>query len=128
MEANSDETFREVAKRMKAKFPRLAVVDGKRRSVDPGDGEDDDDLDLDARGGDGGGDDDLDRDQDQHRRRAPAANLQDRGNNGNRRNSGNRRTLTQQEIGTMKKVGMNPDNDKDVVQFLREAVAMEQSA
>lgn len=120
-EANSDETFAEVAKRLKAKFRDLPVVAGKRgRQAEPGDGDDDDDDDLDQR--------DRDQDRGQNRRRAPAAAMQDRGEPSQRRQSGNRRTLTDQEITTMKKVGMNPDNDKDVVQFLREAVAMEASA
>jgi hypothetical protein len=118
MEANDDETFKEVGRRLKAKFPNLAVVGIKRRrEADPGD-DDDDDL----------GDDESRREPDQHRRRAPAAAMQDRGAPSQRRQSGNRRTLSNQEIDTMRKVGMNPDNDKDVVQFLREAVAMEASA
>lgn len=121
MEANSDETFREVGRRLKAKFPNLPVVGAKKsRQADPGDDDDDDDDDLDQR--------DRDQDRSQNRRRAPAHSMQDRGEASQRRQNGNRRTLTEQEIGTMRKVGMNPDNDKDVVQFLREAVAMEVSA
>jgi hypothetical protein len=111
---NSDETFKEVAKRLKDKFKDLPVVAGKRR----GD-EDDPDADLDPdRPADDG-------DRQQRRERGPAANMQDRGANNDRRNSGNRVTLTPADMKTMRSVGMSPDNDRDVVQFLREKQATE---
>lgn len=121
LEANSPELYREIAKRLKAKFPNLPVVNAKRRP--------DEDLGFDDP-------EDLDepegntRDRDQPRRRAPAAAMQDRGESGQRRQRGgnDRRSLTPQELDTMKKVGLNPENDKDVIQFMREANAMEASA
>lgn len=121
-EANSDETFAEVGRRLKAKFRDLPVVTGKRRAAA------DEDLD---QGLDEGLDDDPDataHERAPQRRRAPAGNIQDRGDASGRRNSGSRRTLTAEEIGTMRKVGMNPDSDRDVVQFMREVNAMEASA
>jgi hypothetical protein len=120
-DANSDETFQEVARRLKEKFRDLPVVAGKRRAADPGDDDgDDDDDDDDAR----------ERDRGENRRRAPTAAMQDRGQATQRRQRGanDRRSLTNQEMETMRKVGLNPDNDKDVMQFVREAQAMEASA
>lgn len=107
------ETFKEVAKQLKAKFPDLPVHAGGREA------EADDD-----RGGD---DDDADRREAKPaRRQAPAQRLDDRGGDADSvRNRGTRRTLTAQEIGTMKACRLDPDNDKDVVTFLREAVALE---
>jgi len=117
MEANDDETFKEVGRRLKAKFPDLPVVGVKRgRQADPGDDDEGDD------------EDDISRGNEPHRRRAPAASLQDRGRPSNQRQNGNRRTLTAHEIDTMRKVGLNPDNDRDVVQFTREVNSMEASA
>ena len=101
---NSDETFREVGRRLKEKFVNLPVVVGPE--------DEDEDEDEDGR----------------NRRRAPTANIQDRGAAATRRNNGSRRTLSAAERKTMVQVGLSPDNDRDVVQFLREAVAMEQSA
>lgn len=115
-EANSDDTFEEVARRLKVKFPKLGVVAGKGRRG-PEDEPEDDDEDARQR-----------EDRGQHRRRAPAGAIQDRGEASSRRQSGNRRSLSAQEIDTMRKVGLSPDNDRDVVQFMREANAMEASA
>lgn len=114
----SAETFREVSKRMRAKFPNLDVRDPKRRGErDDPDDDPDDELEEPA-------------DREVHRRRAPAATFQDRGTTDNQRRSLNdgRRTLTPQEMATMKACNLNPDNDRDVVQFLREAVALDQAA
>jgi hypothetical protein len=119
-DANSDATFREVAERLKEKFPKMAKMiqtAGKRRAADPDAGPGDDDGDE---------EEDLQRGERQEsRRRAPAGNMQDRGANSGHRNNGNRRTLTSEEIKTMRAVNLNPDNDRDVVQFLREAVALD---
>lgn len=124
--SNSDETFKEVGKRLKAKFPNLdiKVAGGKKVDQDADGGADD----L-GEGGPGDGDDDEDEEAQQQQRttrRAASARIADRGNAGNR-NNGNRRTLTTEEIKTMRSVGLNPDNDKDVISFLREAVALEQA-
>lgn len=121
-EANSDETFKEVAKRLKAKFPRLEIkAHGVRKlASDPDDGnQGDDDADL-------GDPDDGDPD-DPPVRRAAAARLADRGPAGNANRNNQRRTLTPQEIKTMRSVGLNPDDDKDVVAFTREIQAADQA-
>lgn len=129
--SNSDETFKEVAKRVKAKFPNLEVkiAGGKRVDLEGGEGDGDD---LGGGDGDGPGDGDDDDDeeaqrQQQQQRRAASARIADRGAAGGR-NNGNRRTLTSQEMKTMRSVGLNPENDKDVVSFMREAVALENAA
>lgn len=110
-DAKDDETFKEVAKRMKAKFPKLDVRAGRRG---PGDEEDeDDDEDVRQREASQG-----------TRRQAAAARIDDRGA-ATARDRGNRRTLTREEIATMKACRLDPDNDADVVVFLREAVALE---
>lgn len=111
-DAKSAETYKEVARQLKAKFPKLPVVMGR------GPGEEEDD---------GDSDDDADSRQDtrrETRRQAPAARLDDRGGQGQRDRS-TRRTLTAEEIATMKAIRMDPDKDADVVAFLREAVAYE---
>jgi len=114
----SDETFREVAKQLKKKFPDLDVHAGRRG---PGD-DDDDEEDL-EKGGDRGGNDGAERG-----RRAPAANIADRGGQGNAaRRDANRRSLTEQDRKTMTDCRLDPDNDRDVVQFLREAQALERA-
>lgn len=120
-EANSDETFEEVARRLKEKFRDLPVVAGRRRKADP------DDLEGGEYGDDAEG---QDRNSGENRRRAPTAAMQDRGQTTQRRQRGGNslRSLTGKEIETMRKVGLNPDNDKDVMQFVREAAAMEESA
>lgn len=103
-----DETFKEVAKQVKAKFPKLAIRAGRK---DP---EDDDD------------DDDVRQGADQSQRRAPAANLADRGDAGaGNRNRSTSRTLTAEEMKTMRDCRLDPENDRDVVQFLREAQSLE---
>lgn len=133
--SNSEETFKEVAKRLKAKFPELEVkVHGGKRVGRTEDGAGDgngngDDGGDDLEGGDGRGDgDDGDGDSQQRERqrerRAPSGRFADRGA-GSGRNDGNRRTLTSEEVKTMRLVGLNPDIDKDVISFLKEAVAME---
>jgi len=110
----SDETYKEIAKRMKEKFPDLGVKAGRR---DP---DEDDDDDEGAR--------DTDTETRQRQRRAPAQRLDDRGGDADSlRNRGTNRTLTKQEIETMKACRLDPDNDKDVVTFLREAVALERA-
>ncbi len=113
------ETFKEVAKKLNKKFPELKALAGGRRGPGDDDGDGDDD-DVDQRDhGDGD-------DRDTQRRRAPAANLQDRGGQGNR-NDGDRRSLTAQDRKTMTDCRLDPDNDRDVVQFLREAQALERA-
>ncbi len=115
------ETFKQVAKELNKKFPELKAQGGGRKG--PGDDEGEDDEDLEQRGeGDG--------EREPHRnRRAPAGNLQDRGagaGNGGR-GSGNHMTLTPQDRKTMTDCRLDPDNDRDVVQFLREAQALERA-
>lgn len=106
-----DETFKEVAKRLKEKFPTLAVKAGRK---DPDDEEDEDADDRTNDRGEG----------ETRQRRAAAARIDDRGPAGERER-GNRRTLSKDEIATMKACRLDPENDKDVVAFLREAVALE---
>ena len=114
-EADSDETFREVAKRLKKKFPHLEVHAHGERDQD----EDDDD-----RGA-------IDEGETQHRnprRNAPTGNISDRGgvSLSQRMVGGNsKRSLTEKEKGTMRAAGLNPDNDRDVMAFVREIVAAE---
>jgi hypothetical protein len=106
----SDETFKEVAKQLKAKFPKLDVHAGRR-------GPDDDDDDDDDEGR---------REGERETRRAAAANIADRGGSGDSgHRNGNRRSLTAEDIKTMRDCRLDPDNDRDVVQFLKEAVALE---
>lgn len=140
---NDDETFKEVAKRLKAKFTNLPVVGVRKRGSrnqerdeggdtegddGPGDGDDDED------GDDEGRDRDRDRERDrggngnEGRGRAPAMRVTDRGAGNGRVSQGNRRTLTSEEIATMRKVGLNPESDKDVMSFMKEAVAMENAS
>lgn len=115
-DAKSEETYKEVARRLKAKFPKLPVQAGRR---DPD--EEDDADDEDAHDGDRPG-------ETRPRRGAPAARLEDRGGGSSRpRERSTSRTLTPEEIATMKACRLDPDNDRDVVQFLREAVALEAS-
>lgn len=110
----SDETFREVAKQMKAKFPKLEVQPGRKAASDEDEDEDVDPNANDARQGEGR----------QRRTNAAAQRIDDRGDAGNR-NRGSNRTLTAQEMETMKSCRLDPNNDRDVVQFLREATALE---
>jgi hypothetical protein len=113
----SDETFKEIAKQVKAKFPKLDIRAG-RDDAGPGDDDDDDDeARQQERQTQGQG----------RQRRAAAANVQDRGP-ANERNRGATRTLTAEERKTMEACRLDPNNDRDVVQFLREAAAMEASA
>lgn len=121
-DAKSEETFVEVAKRLKAKFPELEVKAG-RKGGDPDDADDEgdeDDDDADARS------QNRDRGDDNARgtRRAAAGGFQDRGQ-ANNRNRGGQQTLTSADIETMKACRLDPDNDKDVVQFMRERTALE---
>lgn len=107
-----EETFKEVAKQLKEKFPKLAVRAGRRGSENEEEDEGDD----------------VQRDSSpQARRSSPAARIDDRGAAG-AVNRGQRRTLSKEEIATMKACRLDPDNDKDVVTFLREAVALEQAS
>jgi len=106
----SDETFNEVAKQMKAKFPKLDIRKGRR-------GPDDDESDEDSA-------------QEPHRnprRSAAAARIDDRGQ-ADARTRGTRRTLSKEDIATMRACRLDPDNDRDVVTFLREAVSLEQAS
>lgn len=109
----SGETFKEVAKQLKKKFPDLDVKSGVRGAAGPGD--DDDDDDDAAAAGNGG------------RRNAASQRIDDRGaaDAQGARRDGNRRVLTAQDKKTMRDCRLDPDDDRDVVQFLREAVAME---
>lgn len=110
----SDETFKEVAKQLKAKFPKLDVHAG-REDKGPGDDDDDDEeATRAAGGGEGQG----------RQRRAASARMDDRGP-ANNRNTGSQRTLTKEEIATMQACRLDPNNDRDVVQFLREAASLE---
>lgn len=115
----SDETFKEVAKQLKAKFPKLDVHAGREDGPGDDDGDDDDEARQRARGDDTQGQG--------RQRRAAAGRLEDRGpvTNANR---GGTRTLSKEEIATMQACRLDPNNDRDVVQFLREAAAMEASA
>jgi hypothetical protein len=116
-DANSDETFREVTKQLKKKFPELRVRPGRASREDL---DDDDDGEADDRDGSEEGE----RRREARRERAPAARMQDRGDaNGRQVNRSSRRTLTEQEMKTMRDTGLNPDNNKDVIAFLREAQA-----
>lgn len=103
------EMYKEVARRLKAKFPTLPVKAGAKG---PEDEEEDED--------------EAAAHPTKARRPAPAQRLEDRGAAGaaNRGNA-NRRTLTQEEIATMRACRLDPDNDRDVVQFLKEAVSLE---
>lgn len=117
------ETFVEVAKQLKAKFPKLEVKAGRKG----GDDDDDDELDDPDAERDRGDDRDRDRGGDEGsrtQRRAAAGGFQDRGA-ANARNRGGQQTLTKQDIQTMKDCRLDPDNDKDVVQFMRERTALE---
>jgi hypothetical protein len=109
----SEETYKEIAKQMKGKFPKLSVSAGRRAAQDDdGEGEVQDDEGQDRQQG--------------QRRQAAAARIDDRGQASARdRGRGTSRTLTKQEIETMKACRLDPDNDKDVVTFLREAVSLE---
>lgn len=106
-DAKDDETYKEVAKRMKAKFPALAVRPGRRGP------DDDDDEDDDAR------------QETRQQRRAPTTRMEDRGGAATVHRGADRRTLTPQERKTMIDCRLDPDNDRDVVQFVREAAAFE---
>ena len=106
-DANSDETFREVAKRLKAKFPQLEVVSNGKK---PKPEDDDDDEEL--GGGEGA-----------ETRRAPSGALQDRGAGG--ANNGGRMTLSNADIATMRQSDLDPNNNKHVLQFMREKQAYE---
>ena len=112
---NDDETFAEVAAQLASKFPDLGVrTHGKRaRSQDVDEEGEGEEGEGEAREGEG-----------RAPRRAAAGDFRDRGESGERQRS-TRRVLTNQEKKTMRDVGMDPDNDKHVVRFLREAIAME---
>ena len=108
--ADDDETFREVASRLKDKFPKLDVKAGRsRRQADDRDPGDEDDEEVVTR----------------EPRRAAAARFADRGPANARAASRNTRTLTADEVKTMRAVGMDPMKDDHVLRFLREAQAME---
>jgi len=111
-DAKDSETFKEVAKQLKAKFPKLKVASGARDA-------DDDEL------ADDEDEDDVRRQP--VRRNAATQNIADRGPNDNPRRSGTMRQLTEAEKKTMRDCRLDPDNDRDVVQFVREAMAMEQA-
>ena len=110
MDANSDATFRAVAKRLKAKFPDLEVIGGKPKPGDDDDDDDDDEAD---------GTDEVARRRET--RRAAAGSYQDRGEANARRP--NTRTLTAADKATMRAMQLDPNNDKHVVQWVREQQA-----
>lgn len=105
------EMYKEISRRLKAKFPDLDIRSGARRQADE----------------DEGLEDELDEATTRTPRRAPSNRLEDRGTAGDRQRS-NRRTLTGKEMETMRKCGLDPDKDRDVVQFLKEVIAEEASA
>lgn len=116
---NSDDTFDEVAARLRQKFPRLDVRAASRRArSEPG---------LEDDGGDREDRRQADDDDGQHRnpRRAVAPSFQDRGGADDNRSGRNRRTLTGQDIKTMRAVGMDPSNNDHVLRFLREQQSLE---
>lgn len=106
-----EETFKEVTRQLKAKFPNLDVRSGRRGPDDEEEGEADE----------------VQGNTRQTRRPAPATRIDDRGAS-SAVNRGQRRTLSKEEVATMKACRLDPDNDKDVVTFLREAVALEQAS
>lgn len=106
-DANSDDTFKEVGKRLKAKFPNLEVA-GVKPKPKPDEDEDEDE--------------DLTDQATRTTRRAATGSMPDRGE-ANNRNRSQRRTLTQAEIQTMRSVDMDPNNNAHVLRFLREAQA-----
>ena len=109
-----DETFKEVGKQLKAKFPSLAVKAG-RRGADPDDDETDDE------------EEEGRPERQETRRNAASGRFEDRGA-GDGRSRGGPRILTALEIKTMRDCRLDPDNDRDVAQFVREAQALEEAA
>lgn len=111
-DAKDSETYKEVAKQMKVKFPSLDVQSGRKgRAAD----------DADDENGETQGN------ERQERHPAAAVRMEDRGASSHY-NRGGARTLTKQEIETMKACRLDPESDKDVVTFLKEAVALESAS
>lgn len=110
-DANSDETFREVAKQLKKKFPDLSVRVARQR----------DDSEAFEESGDRTEREEAHR---QTRRNAPAAQIADRGAAAGNGARSTRRTLSAQEIKTMRAVGLDPEKNDHVLRFLREAQAL----
>ena len=108
-DANSDDTFKEVARRLKKKFPELEVVTSKGKKPKP---EDDDDDDDELGGGE------------REARRAPTGAVQDRGEDA-ANNRASSMTLTNADISTMRKSDLDPNNNKHVLQYMREKQAYE---
>lgn len=119
------ETYNEVAAQLNEKFPDLKAKGASRRraaAVDEDEGDDDDD---DTRAdGERRSSRDADAGDRRDRRQAANQNLQDRGH-ASARTTGGTRVLTEQERKTMQDCRLDPNNDRDVVQFLREAQALE---
>jgi hypothetical protein len=104
-DAKDDETYKEVAKQLKAKFPKLEASSGRRGPDEDEEGEES-------------------HTETRQVRRAAAARIDDRGESGSR-NRGTPRALTKQEIQTMKDCRLDPDNDEHVVRFVNEILSME---
>lgn len=127
------ETYNEVAAQLNKRFPDLDAKGASRRQareavddLEDGDGGREGDRETVARA-----DDDI-RERDgeaargdrRDRRSAANQNLQDRGASTNR-NRGGVRVLSAAERKTMQDCRLDPDNDRDVTQFLREAAALD---
>jgi len=115
-DGNDDETFNEIAARVKKKFPSLGIQSGRKGRTEDGD-DDGDTRGNDTRGTDGNG----------HRRvaRNGATNFQDRGSGGG--NDVSRRgrvVITPADQSTMISAGMDPRNNAHVMQFVREKIAL----
>lgn len=103
-DANDDDTFREIARRVKTKFPSLDVKPGRAEAGDDaGDGEGKTGTKPIVKNG--------------------ALNAQDRG--GQQPRGRGRITLTQADIATMRTTRLDPMNNTHVMQYMREKQAME---
>lgn len=99
----SEEHYNEVARQVRAKFPKsdVTIADFKRKSK--------------ARDDDA---DDEDDDEDEEEQQAPVRHF--RGAGSGRRGRGNRGTeITSQDEETMRAVGMDPENDAHVLEFAK---------
>ena len=107
--------FEEIGKLVRQRFPEIEVKSAVRR----GQSIDHDDADPPEQ------DDEDDAGQHRNPRRAAPPQIRDRGQIGRRQNM---RTLTKEDMTTMRKIGMDPDNNKHVVQFLRSGEEIEAEA
>lgn len=107
------EFYEEIRKEVEKRFPELETVSTlKSRRQDPDDDDDDDDVQQRQR---------------QEVRRPTSLSIPDRGDA--TKNRGNRlATITAAEQREMKKVGLDPLNNKHVMQYVRERNQMEQEA